>query len=158
MLQFVNTIDNAFDVASLIRSKTAAMFTYDHLTHVAFTTAAIVRKSVYWGAVSVIFLGLLAYTLGQAVANYCGRHSQPTAVDTALIECPVCEPSIDVPAVLESMSEITLVDLGATGEELASLTSHQLRPICQHHGVKWRNAHGKGKHLTKTEMRAALVG
>jgi hypothetical protein len=33
-----------------------------------------------------------------------------------------------------------------------SLTSHQLRRECQKLGIKWRNAHGKGKHLTRDEM------
>lgn len=32
----------------------------------------------------------------------------------------------------------------------------ELRQACQQQGVKWRNAHGKNKHLTKGQMIAAL--
>ncbi|XGV95584.1 MAG: hypothetical protein ACAF41_22930 [Leptolyngbya sp. BL-A-14] len=32
----------------------------------------------------------------------------------------------------------------------------QLRQQCQEAGIKWRNAHGKNKHLKKAEMLAAL--
>jgi vitamin B12/bleomycin/antimicrobial peptide transport system ATP-binding/permease protein len=31
-----------------------------------------------------------------------------------------------------------------------------LRKICQDKGIKWRNARGTGKHLTKDEMLAKL--
>jgi hypothetical protein len=37
------------------------------------------------------------------------------------------------------------------------VTSAELRRQCQAAGVKWRNAHGKGRHLTKGEMIAALA-
>jgi len=36
------------------------------------------------------------------------------------------------------------------------LTSAELRRQCQDAGIKWRNAHGKGRHLSKGEMIAAL--
>lgn len=35
-------------------------------------------------------------------------------------------------------------------------SSHELRKLCQSAGVKWRNVHGQGKHLTKPEMMQAL--
>jgi len=35
-------------------------------------------------------------------------------------------------------------------------TVEQLRQECQKAGIKWRNAHGKNKHLKKDEMLAAL--
>ncbi|WAL59637.1 hypothetical protein [Thermocoleostomius sinensis] len=34
--------------------------------------------------------------------------------------------------------------------------TEQLRQQCQKAGIKWRNAHGKNKHLKKAEMIAAL--
>ena len=37
-----------------------------------------------------------------------------------------------------------------------SVTSVELRRQCQNAGIKWRNAHGKGRHLSKGEMIAAL--
>lgn len=38
----------------------------------------------------------------------------------------------------------------------ATPTSAELRRQCQAAGIRWRNAHGKGRHLTKTEMLTAL--
>lgn len=32
------------------------------------------------------------------------------------------------------------------------MNSQQLRQECQRLGVKWRNAHGKGRHMTRAEM------
>ncbi|MGL4835417.1 MAG: hypothetical protein ACRCXH_13465, partial [Shewanella sp.] len=75
----INQIDNGFELIASVRSQLRAWFTYDNCTAAAFKLAAIARKAIYWVTVSVIFLGLLAYTLGQATANYCGRHNQPTA-------------------------------------------------------------------------------
>lgn len=40
--------------------------------------------------------------------------------------------------------------------ELAGLNVIALRKLCTQQGVKWRNAHGKNKHLKKAEMIAAL--
>ncbi len=37
------------------------------------------------------------------------------------------------------------------------MTSPQLRKECTAIGMKWRNAHGRSKHLSKAEMVAALV-
>jgi hypothetical protein len=37
------------------------------------------------------------------------------------------------------------------------VTSAELRCRCQAAGVKWRNAHGQGRHLSKAEMIAALA-
>lgn len=36
------------------------------------------------------------------------------------------------------------------------VTSAELRRQCQNAGIKWRNAHGKGRHLSKGEMITAL--
>lgn len=38
----------------------------------------------------------------------------------------------------------------------ATMTPEQLRRECQRRSIRWRNAHGKGKHLRKGEMVAAL--
>jgi hypothetical protein len=37
-----------------------------------------------------------------------------------------------------------------------TLTPYELRQNCQKNGIKWRNAKGKNKHLSKREMIAAL--
>jgi hypothetical protein len=38
-----------------------------------------------------------------------------------------------------------------------TMTSAELRRRCQSAGIKWRNAHGQGRHLSKGEMIAALA-
>lgn len=38
----------------------------------------------------------------------------------------------------------------------SELTPQLLRQHCQQRGIKWRNAHGKNKHLSKREMVEAL--
>jgi hypothetical protein len=38
----------------------------------------------------------------------------------------------------------------------AEMNPQQLRQYCQQRGIKWRNAHGKNKHLGKREMVEAL--
>lgn len=37
-----------------------------------------------------------------------------------------------------------------------SLTPYQLRSECQKRGIRWRNAHGKNRHMTKMQMVEAL--
>jgi hypothetical protein len=37
-----------------------------------------------------------------------------------------------------------------------TMTSLELRQACKKSGIKWRNSHGKGKHLRKAEMIALL--
>lgn len=39
---------------------------------------------------------------------------------------------------------------------VTTLTSAELRRHCQSAGIKWRNAHAPGRHLSKAEMIAAL--
>ncbi|MBE9018606.1 hypothetical protein C7Y66_14545 [Chroococcidiopsis sp. CCALA 051] len=40
---------------------------------------------------------------------------------------------------------------------LAEMTAMRLRKLCTERNIKWRNAHGKGLHLTKNEMLARLT-
>lgn len=69
--------------------------------------------------------------------------SQPVAVAVVKVEASTEAPSTEAPADLASI--------------LASMTSTELRKECQSAGVKWRNAHGKGRHLTKAAMVEAMV-
>jgi hypothetical protein len=43
-----------------------------------------------------------------------------------------------------------------TAKTYQAMTTTELRKACQEAGIKWRNAHAKGKHLSKAEMVAAL--
>lgn len=40
---------------------------------------------------------------------------------------------------------------------LEQKTAVQLRRVCAERGIRWRNVHGKGKHLSKREMLTALA-
>lgn len=39
----------------------------------------------------------------------------------------------------------------------SAMSPYELRKVCQQQGIKWRNAHGKNRHLTKLQMIAALT-
>ncbi len=39
---------------------------------------------------------------------------------------------------------------------LELMNSQELRKLCSDRGIRWRNAHGKGKHLSKGQMIRAL--
>jgi hypothetical protein len=41
--------------------------------------------------------------------------------------------------------------------DLATMPNTELRKLCQNAGIKWRNAHGTHKHLTKLQMISALT-
>lgn len=57
------------------------------------------------------------------------------------------------------LEDITLESLDwVTPEPVVPVVPNrgELRKLCQAAGVKWRNAHGKNKHLNKQEMLEAL--
>jgi len=58
------------------------------------------------------------------------------------------------PAVPAAMAPVATLVVPVTKAQ--PLTSAELRRQCQSAGIKWRNAHGKGRHLSKGEMIAAL--
>lgn len=55
----------------------------------------------------------------------------------------------------ESESETAVSETPALDYE--AMGSIELRELCQRSGIKWRNAHGKGKHMSKPEMVAYLT-
>lgn len=54
-----------------------------------------------------------------------------------------------------SETDAALATLAATARRKPA--APELRKACQAAGIKWRNAHGKGKHLSVKEMTAALT-
>ena len=56
------------------------------------------------------------------------------------------------PATMATPVAVRVVPIGG-----ATVTSAELRRQCQAAGIRWRNAHGPSRHLTKTEMIAALA-
>lgn len=67
--------------------------------------------------------------------------------------------AIEAPtAAIEAMPETAPVaTLVVKVDAPKTLTSAELRRQCQAAGIRWRNAHGKGRHLSKGEMIAALA-
>ena len=55
------------------------------------------------------------------------------------------------PATMATPVAVRVVPVGG-----ATVTSAELRRQCQAAGVRWRNAHGPSRHLTKAEMISAL--
>ena len=53
--------------------------------------------------------------------------------------------------------EVEPPSLTATADYLETWSAQELRRECSHWGIAWRNAHGKGKHLTKAQMIKALA-
>jgi hypothetical protein len=108
--------------------------------------------------------------------GYCWQRSapiQPTRTDQflRLVEAKFVE--VDVQQALNRLAELQLIeevleacqpepcDQGATRPVTTitnpdRLNSQQLRQECRKLGIKWRNAHGEGKHLTRPEMLNAI--
>lgn len=77
-------------------------------------------------------------------------------------ELPAAEPVKSAPCPMATeavltIPDLTLLDVGGTEANLAKLPAAELRKICSAHGIQWRNAHGKNRHLTKAEMLAELT-
>lgn len=75
------------------------------------------------------------------------EESTAAATVAATISTPVAVLQVATPAPVEE----------STATAWATLTSQELRRACQDRGIRWRNAHGAGRHLKKPEMVAALT-
>ncbi|MFM2433001.1 MAG: hypothetical protein RLZZ511_4215 [Cyanobacteriota bacterium] len=102
------------------------------------------------------FAAAFTFYAGQAAAE--AWHTRDYAAVTAEI-CATPNADLDgsaLPILSMAATDIDVIDLGAKADDLATLSVHQLRPLCQSRGIQWRNARGHGKHLAKAEMIAAL--
>ncbi len=87
-------------------------------------------------AISLAFIGLCLFVL------------------TVLEPDPV-PPAPELATELEPV--VDLVDEGEVEpEEPRALTVKELRDLCTQRSIKWRNLHGKNKHMSKAEMLIAL--
>lgn len=87
---------------------------------------------------------------------------QPQPIEVNPEPQPIAQPAPAMAATIAPpVVSLTIPTEAPKGTEapadLASLTSAELRRRCQSAGIRWRNAHGKGKHLSKGEMIAALA-
>lgn len=91
--------------------------------------------------------------------------SKPLAIQTPMIEDPwsaafeaipqlcCCHTAIASPPQLLLSPAIEVADQ----PNLAAMPNTDLRKLCQSAGIKWRNAYGTNKHLSKPEMITALL-
>lgn len=56
-----------------------------------------------------------------------------------------------IPATMATSVAVRVISIGG-----GTVTSAELRRRCQSTGIRWRNAHGPSRHLSKAEMIAAL--
>lgn len=64
----------------------------------------------------------------------------------------IARPAVLVVATSDSVKE----SIDIEGDRYAAMTSPQLRKECSLAGIQWRNAHGKNKHLSRSEMLEAI--
>ena len=163
------TANSAIDTATICYRKARRDCYRIHalLTHPRTVEAAkIAVWCLYLGAVVAYALGQSARILVDTGAKAIQQWAESEVQSCIAIEAPTAaieampEPQpIAATAIAESVVTLTIpteapADLASI---LASMTSTELRKECQSAGVKWRNAHGKGRHLTKAAMVEAMV-
>lgn len=66
---------------------------------------------------------------------------------------PTLQPVMDTkPSKAKPKKEWAIAQVEAAPSALIEMTAMRLRKLCTERGVQWRNARGKGRHLTKQEM------
>lgn len=89
-----------------------------------------------------------------ATTNHPNEPSEPAP--TPENEPEIEQPAEPAPSAIEPIAEVT--PAAAYAETvIRTARAAALRTYCAQAGITWRNAHGKGKHLTTTEMRRALL-
>jgi hypothetical protein len=91
------------------------------------------------------------------------RHAPTGPVDDLpqpelLEEAAVPVETHEAPAMAAPMAAPVAIAVVPAEPDYAAMNSTQLRKECSLKGIRWRNAHGKGKHLKKGEMLKALGG
>lgn len=79
------------------------------------------------------------------------KAQRPAAHPTPLIVlAPIATPTpIAAPPSPQQPTQIDMI--------IATVRSAELRRYCSEAGIRWRNAHGQGRHLSSEEMRQALL-
>lgn len=143
------------------------------------TIALFAAKAIVYLCIAIAVVGQLLFAEYTQSAPVAVEQSEPAPIadewedvaPTPLprdgVVCPVeplpvvtCAKEIDRPAVLvvdipDAQKESIAIAIDATRYQ--SMTSPQLRQECSAIGIKWRNAHGTSKHLSKAEMLTALT-
>lgn len=154
----LNPINNDFSVLSAIHAQINKQVNRDTVTAAMFSGAVVAQKVVSAIYCGFVFTAAFSYYLGQAFGegyyNVRIAAAQLAAEDLVMI---MPDPELDE-AIAEfklPMLEVTILDCGGA-DLLDNLTVTELRKVCKQHQIKWRNAHGNGRNLTKEEMLTAL--
>lgn len=107
---------------------------------------------------AIVYLCLALYVVGELLFSELETVEAPKPARTVA-------KTIAQPTVLAIEIPGTVINYGTSDAEKegiaiaadATLTAVQLRKECSALGIKWRNAHGTSKHLTKAEMLQALA-
>ena len=122
-----------------------------------FFSAQAQARYIWIGKMLGCLIALAILYLQQWAENHVQASLAPVAV-TEAVEVDPFSPDANphhatVPAVMAAPVATLVIPVSP-----ATLTSAELRKQCQSAGIKWRNAHGASKHLSKAEMLAALQG
>lgn len=117
-------------------------------------------QSILTAAIEFVFVGsAILFTTQFLVGLSARRPSAAPALPAA--EVAEAETAAEQPTIALTDSIVPFVRPQPKTATVAkmdwqSLNPYQLRTECSLQGIKWRNAHGKNKHLTKAQMVAAL--
>jgi hypothetical protein len=147
---------------SFVQSTDAAIDRFDQVIRdiradIPGTIEAVALNTIWCVTWAVTFATAFTFYAGQAAAE--AWRTRNYAAITAEI-CATPDADLDelvLPILSMVAGDVDIVELGAEADDLAELTAHQLRPLCQSRDIQWRNARGHGKHLGKVEMIHALT-
>lgn len=156
---FINRLDTLFVVAEVLDryTRNALSILFWGLGRVvSFLTS---RKAIrVYRAIGSALLAIVVFVIAFIQASrQPAAEPKPTlllAASKPLITPPPVVPIALLPAAVERPEVVEAVQQPA----LDALSPYELRNRCKQAGIKWRNAKPNGKHLSKREMIAALVG
>ena len=131
---------------------------------IALSVLNIATVTIVFASKAFIYLLIALYVAGELMfAEYTqsSPSTQPIAPDTDIAEdlaAAIAPASVTMakaiarPGAVLSIPDAPIV----TSNHYATLTAVQLRKECSAQNIKWRNAHGTSKHLSKSAMLSAL--
>lgn len=125
----------------------------------ALTALKVSAAILLFTAKAFLYTCLALYAVGELLfSEYQSatvEEAQPTAETAAIVEqsTPAKAPVRIAAKAVAAPTKSVRVESGPFGH----LSAIELRKMCQNSEIKWRNAHGAGKHLSKAEMIAELT-
>ena len=99
--------------------------------------------------------------LAEDIAEAIAKLDAPSAPDIAEDIAAIAPAAVTLPKSIARPSAVLSIpvqlQLATDTPQYATLTAVQLRKKCSAQNIKWRNAHGTSKHLSKAAMLSALA-